>query len=567
MKLHCGTYDNEDDALDALDRFENNPDIGEFITTVSDGSAILTGHAIGSREYSCNDSVTVSPRVTFDVQLIDKIPLIPNKSKDNDAYMTTVARHIVGSDSIDIPNINNVRVQTPIYNKLLIDSPSLNQLENLSGIPSGYKLVTLGDDFTVTLKLDGPTDYYDSITNDIKKYVKRVKLVCGVCRSEIVDTTENIQSTYVHHCEVKPYGTTDLTTCEITSTVWVENISKGGPDKTQERITNEPDDYYIITQSKGVVILGKIYDLQVRATDDPSWKLKNAEKLSALPTGEKGDNSVTTNKYGIKLGYRAYFDLKTLGSATNAINITPKIYYVDSNGNNLTNTVDLYYRTSANEYKKLSDEDITIKMNMSNTRGSDFNSLFTEECAKMLNIFTQIKYNKELNIGGLKKLVLTEDNSTLTKYKFKDGTFDYISNPAKNSRRWYGEVRVPASTIVAEKGATVTDIARGQKIKKTGYLIVVFENIETSASGRNNYLQYSMGRKADGTQFSPVGTNLVSPSIMYNEKTNDGMQSLKATIKLPNGKTFSAYPQTDAPIVVYDVSQRANNDFESTGTH
>ena len=66
--------------------------------------------------------------------------------------------------------------------------------------------------------------------------------------------------------------------------------------------------------------------MQVRATDDPSWKLKNAEKLSALPTGEKGDNSVTTNKYGIKLGYRAYFDLKTLGSATNAINITPKIY-------------------------------------------------------------------------------------------------------------------------------------------------------------------------------------------------------------------------------------------------
>lgn len=481
--------------------------------------------------------------------------------------MTTLARHIVGSRETTIPNINHVRVQTPIHNELEIVSPSLNQLENLNGIPSGYKLVTLGDDFTVTLRLDGSTDYYSSITNDIKKYVKRVKLVCGVCKTVVVDTTENIQSEYSHQCKTSVDKETDITTCEISSTVWVENISKGGLDKTQERITNEPDDYYILTQSKGVVILGKIYDLQVRATDDPSWKLKNAEKLSALPTGEKGDNSVTTNKYGIKLGYRAYFDLKTLGSATNAINITPKIYYVDLNGNNLTDAVELYYKTSENEYKKLSDNDIKIKMKMNNTRGSDFNSLFKEECAKMFALFTGTDYSKQLDIGGLKKLSLTEDNSTLTKYKFKDGRFDYIMNPIKNSRRWYGEVRVPSSTIVAEKGATISDISRGQKIKKTGYLIVVFENIETSATGRSNYLQYSMGRNADGTQFSPVGTNIKPNSIMYNEKTNNGAQALKASIKLPNGRTFSSYPQTDAPIIVYDVSLRANNDLEDSGTH
>ena len=76
-----------------------------------------------------------------------------------------------------------------------------------------------------------------------------------------------------------------------------------------------------------------------------------AEKLAKLPIGEKGDNAINSYKYGVKLGYRAYFDLKTLGTASKDIEIIPKIYYVDKNGNQ--KEVDLYYRTSKTEYKKL----------------------------------------------------------------------------------------------------------------------------------------------------------------------------------------------------------------------
>ena len=482
--------------------------------------------------------------------------------------MTTLARHIVGSRETTIPNINHVRVQTPIHNELTITSPSLNQLEDISLKRAGCKLVTLDDEFTVTLKLDGETCYYTGITTNIKKYVKRVELYCGVCNTTIVSTTSDIQSEYSHTCKADPDKTTDLMWYPITSKVWVENFATGGADRTEEKIYNTPDDYYVLTQSKGVLILGKIYDLQVRATNDPTWKLKNAETLSSLPTGERGDNKITTNKFGIKLGYTAYFDLKTLGAASNKINITPKIYYVDTNGNNLTDNVDLYYRTTDQKYRKLADEDIVIKMTLNNTKGEEYNSSFMRdkiESTKALNI----DYSKVLNIGGLKKIILTENNSTLAKYKYSgDSRYDYIRSPIKNSRRWYGEVRVPASTIVAEKGATVAEISRGQKIKKTGYLVVVFESIETGANTSNNYLKYSIGRDADGVQFSPNGTNLVSPSIMYNEKTNNGAQALKASIKLPNNeRTFSSYPQTDAPIIVYDVSLRANKDLEDSGTH
>lgn len=562
-----GIFDDEDKAKTRLNAYQEWPNPSDFFKTFGDGSVKLTGdNPITKTEYECNDAVTVNPRAKFNNLLIDKIPLIPNKSV-NDAYLTTEAKHVVGSKKIDIPNVNNVRVQTPIHNELTITSPSLNQLEDISLKRAGCKLVTLDDEFTVTLKLDGETWYYTGITTNIKKYVKRVELYCGVCNTTIVSTTSDIQSEYSHTCKADPDKTTDLMWYPITSKVWVENFATGGADRTEEKIYNTPDDYYILTQNKGVLILGKIYDLQVRATNDPTWKLKNAETLSSLPTGERGDNKITTNKFGIKLGYTAYFDLKTLGAASNKINITPKIYYVDTNGNNLTDYVDLYYRTTDQKYRKLADEDIVIKMTVNSTKGEEYNSSFMKdktESMKALNI----DYSKVLNIGGLKKIILTENNSTLAKYKYSgDSRYDYIKSPIKNSRRWYGEVRVPASTIVAEKGATVAEISRGQKIKKTGYLVVVFESIETGANASNNYLKYSIGRDADGVQFSPNGTNLVSPSIMYNEKTNNGAQALKASITLPNGSTFSSYPQTDAPIIVYDVSLRANNDLESIGTH
>ena len=81
-------------------------------------------------------------------------------------------------------------------------------------------------------------------------------------------------------------------------------------------------------------------------------------------------------------------------------------------------------------------------------------------------------------------------------------------------------------------------------------------------------MEYSIGRTTDGVKFSPDSSNkLVSPSIMYEEKTNDEKQPLKLEITLPNGKTFNGYEETEAPIIIYDVSLRANDDYEQTGTH
>ena len=54
-------------------------------------------------------------------------------------------------------------------------------------------------------------------------------------------------------------------------------------------------------------------------------------------------------------------------------------------------------------------------------------------------------------------------------------------------------------------------------------------------------------------------------SIMYKEKAESGI--FKNSITLSNGKVFSAYGETEIPVIVYDISMRANNDYETEGTH
>lgn len=552
-----GVYEYASDAKEAAEEFAKTATWSDFWNVISDvlnsSEGIITYNGVVSNN-ACNK---LKEESTTTKEVV-------NKSLGGNAYPSTGLHDVewirIAGEETGWPfKPNAIRIHTPIYNEMEITSPSTNQLENTNGVTSGYKIVTIGDEFTVTVNISGPYEYYyfpDGTTNrislDTSKYVKDVIIDCGVCGKQYHSKT--------HTCEW--YNTiekNDDTEYQITTTVIAKN---SGPKGEAEANKNEPDDIYVLKQYGGVHLVGKIYDLEVRTTDDPGWKLRMAEKLAKLPIGEKGDNAINSYKYGIKLGYRAYFDLKTLGTASKDIEIIPKIYYVDKNGNQ--KEVDLYYRTSKTEYKKLEDNDIEISMVMNNTNGDVNNKDFKTERAAMLVVNPNINYNQKLTIGGLKNIRLTAQNSVATKY---NGVYTWKPT-VEQSRRWYGEVYIPASTIVAEKGATLTEIARGTKVLKEGYLIVSFKEIVSRRENESRYLEYSIGRTTDGVKFSPDASNkLVSPSIMYEEKTNGEKQPLKSEITLPNGKIFNGYEETEAPIIIYDVSLRANDDYEQTGTH
>lgn len=552
-----GMYEYASDAKIAAEKFAKDATWSDFWNVLSDvlnsSEGIITYNGVVSNN-ACNK---LNEKTTKTLE-------VNNKSLGNNAYPSSGLHDVewirIAGEETGWPfKANAIRIHTPIYNEMKITSPSTNQLENLIGVTNGYKIVTIGDEFTVTVNTSGPYEYYyfaDGTTHrislDTSKYVKDIIIDCGVCGKQYHSKT--------HTCEW--YNTiekNDDTEYQIITTVIAKN---SGPKGEAEANENEPDDIYVLKQYGGIHLVGKIYDLEVRTTDDLAWKLRNAEKLAKLPIGEKGDNAISSYKYGIKLGYRAYFDLKTLGTATKDILITPKLYYVDKNGNQ--QEVDIYYRTSKTEYKKLSENDIEIKMVMNKTNGDVNNQDFKTEKAAMLVVNPQIDYNKQITIGGLSKINLTSQNSVATKY---NGVYTWKPT-VEQSRRWYGEVYIPASTIVAEKGATLTEIARGKKVLKDGYIIVSFKEIISRRENGTTYLEYSIGRTTDGVKFSPDASNkLVSPSIMYEEKTNNEKQALKSEILLPNGKVFTEYEETEAPIIIYDVSLRANDDYEETGTH
>ena len=449
---------------------------------------------------------------------------------------------------------NSVRIHTPIHNELIISSPSTNELFD-SSLANGNKIVTLDDEFTATVILNGNSFYYTPITTALKKYVKEVYIECGVCNKKI--------NGYTHTCKV-PVTIEDNKIYQIKSTVIAKNIWSGG--ETDNNTINNPDNIYTITQTKEVYIAGRLYDLQVRTVDDIGWKLRVAETLAKLPTGEYKDNAISAYKYGVKLGYRAYFDLKTLGTATENINIKPKIYYITKDGE-IRDDVTIYYKTSKTEYKKLTENDIKITMQMLTTKGEINNSEYKRELllTKISDKYKGIDYSSKLNIGGLKKITLKRENVTITKYKGRE----YIGTSGDVSRRWHGEIYIPSSTVVSdnqinkttmEQGKIITNISRGKGVLEEGYLMITFENIETTAKEVESYLNYGILRNSDGEKISPE-----TPSILVQEKAG------KEEITLPNGEKIKNLPaefkNTDAPIIIYDVSLKANNDYESAGTH
>ena len=135
--------------------------------------------------------------------------------------------------------------------------------------------------------------------------------------------------------------------------------------------------------------------------------------------------------------------------------------------------------------------------------------------------------------------------------------------------RWYGEIFLPASTKVVKSGSnTPSTVAQGTNVLNDGYLMIVFDTVETylSANGKGNnqhYLEYSIAKDTNLNNIRPEDTYII-------EEEKKGKGDTIPMI-LPNGKTIvkSTLPADfyvgDIPVIVYDISLRANNDYTTTG--
>ena len=351
-----------------------------------------------------------------------------------------------------------------------------------------------------------------------------------------------------------------------------------------EKDKSNNKDIYVLQNDFKIYIAGVLYDLEIRDSDDIGWmnKLTNALKLGNvegseknlyLPIGQYNQNYLSGYNMGLKLGYRFYFDLKTKGVASDEIIIKPNFYYVSKDGGKATSNISLFYNTLNDKYIKLSlENDLNIKMIMSNTHGNINNLGFNYEImyGKVNNI--EKNYTVSTVIGSIfDKLDLTAVDTKLPRnnisecanlYGYKGNTTAFMTDAKKSesvesekdirnsSGHWYGEFYLPASTkVLLGKDKTRNDVLKNENgLLKDGYIIVTFDTIITNSEG-TNYLSYS---KPNGqTRWEKEGTK-------YHDYT----------INLPNGKTAVISDiEEGAAMAIYEVGLRANDDYETEGTH
>lgn len=358
----------------------------------------------------------------------------------------------------------------------------------------------------------------------------------------------------------------------------IEEVNFIAKDKSNNK------DTYILQNDFRVYIAGVLYDLEIRDSDDIGWmnKLTNALKLENvegseknlyLPIGQYNQNYLSGYNMGLKLGYRFYFDLKTKGIASDEIIIKPNFYYVYKDGGKATSNISLFYNTMNEKYIKLSlENDLNIKMIMSNTHGSVNNSGFNYEImyGKVNNI--EKNYTVSTVIGSIfDKLNLNAVDTKLPRnnisecanlYGYKGNTTAFMTDAKKSesvegekdirnsSGHWYGEFYLPASTkVILGKNKTRNDVLKNESnLLKDGYIIVTFDTIITNSEGAN-YLSYS--KPSEETRWEKEG-------VKYHDYT----------INLPNGKTaVISNIEEGAAMAIYEVGLRANDDYETEGTH
>ena len=374
--------------------------------------------------------------------------------------------------------------------------------------------------------------------------------------------------------------------------VAAENCSKAqlkvalqNPTAVKHDASNATNKLTILGKSISVYVSGRIYGLQVRDTDDPGYmsKVKPALSVEKLPLAQRGQ--VTGYNMGLKLGYRFYFDFKTKGKSSAAVNIKPTIYYVSTDGKTVTKDISLFYRTTNGKYNKLAENDLNINMSFATTHAlvnntkPDGTNRYTAEtvAARQINTtrtFTGINTIGKI-IGGLtlkrdvQKLPydnIDEEaasmgfaNSTefLKSAAFSNSISDVDpnrTNDIKNaSGHWYGEYYLPASTVILMGASKTADDAMKAVNSKTdvrqGYLVVTFDEITTGTTDAGTgYLSYA---KPD-------------------RNTQWVKENAHKTITLPSGAT-ATIDTTGQAMAIYGGGTggflRANNDAETEGTH
>lgn len=379
------------------------------------------------------------------------------------------------------------------------------------------------------------------------------------------------------------------------------NYCDGGIDYTKYKVHDSRaydgkdmfgDAYYFAKNTTSITNIGRIYDFKVTDCSDIDYKkvfrktignnvnsLTGVEYFSGIKkfsifssdvnTLEDRENvkSVSSSSKRIlplgpykntdafyvnapKMGYRISFDLKTSGyynytesnakNSKRVIKITPSYYYISKDGQTYKSNIDLYYKNSEGKYVKFVGSDYTIYFKPKDGYRTKTNSTTTPDNEFMSEQLEPLK------IGSSEGFTLD--------YKMMNTSNDNFI------QSWYGEFKLPNSTIVTENGNV-------SKPLTDGYVGVKFniECIDTSSKVKT--ISYNTNNKNASPNTNTSQWDYEGYLGFSNPGSAAGDIALQLekgtwTVNDNNSEPKAKYTDIKGTVALFDLDNRAANDFD-----
>lgn len=255
----------------------------------------------------------------------------------------------------------------------------------------------------------------------------------------------------------------------------------------------------------------------------------------------------TTYKNAPKMGYRISFDVKLTGGYNGTdqkVLVKPSFYYISKDGKTFNDQIELYYKDSGGKYVKVGSTEDKYKLTFVPNDGYrylDSNNL-------------EHLSNKKLSLGKLNGLELVADG---------------MSTEGDGYLTFYGEYKLPNSTIVVKTGDSISDTS---KYLKDGYLGVKFDisyKDPTIVAPFDPTITYSTGmKKVTANPAAGVSFAVIKDTSQWEFEGYMGMKYENSTktvdLKLEKGTWTidnAMYQKVRGTVVLFDLDARAASDF------
>lgn len=584
-------YLKEGSSSSVLGGDNSNNESGDYERTTKD--------SVKKKEYSTNSSyvnvyaplslsIAVEGINTVDHTIGDvKSTLIQNNAK---LKVTATIKSLTSYTKMSIKHIKDQYLKAYYYKFGFKVDYNGKTYESGSWIRGGESIEVLVNDS----RLDNDNNTTTSVVSDYMN-----EIVCMAVTKNIPSyKNEDLTTIYDHYSSSNEITIpTDCKDSNETNTnnEWSETLKSNNKVKQ--------DAYYAVKATKRIASIGRIYDFRITDCTDVDFKsvFRDSSKsgvnslsgivyfsgIKELEIFNSSTSNVLTNRkspYTIplgpykhtnsnyvdapKMGYRISFDVKTTGKyvttskAANELNskyqkyvkITPSYYYIKKDGTGYNENITLYYKNSSNKYVKFIDSGFKISYkpndgyrNVTNLGITNITDMFTD---KYVTLDVSSKDGFNLNI-----------DSMCTNYS------GYVQS-------WYGEFKLPNTTIAVADGGSVT------KPLTDGYIGVKFDikciyiyDTQTTEVSYN-----TPNKNANGTNttqwdyegylgFKNAGKDVTENDGLYLQFPKGKLMiSSQEIYEKSKGKTQVSsqdiYEKIRGTVVFFDLDNRASNDFE-----